>query len=503
MEKRLVVAIALSILVLITWSALAPKSQLTENKQVTDSMPVPKSAAPKEISFTTKIDIPETPIVPVNYTNPNEELIFSEATGALVEARFPKYKNHQFLLKNGLGLIGQFRKAGSAKDSLTFVATDLRQKITKKLTFNNSNYSIELEVLIQNITNSAQKVRLPVILGTLVYNPANPDANYQDLTIASADKTQHLTPKKDLTFAELKFLGLRDRYFCIIIEPKSKGYSGYVRKLNNQEYEAGIESEEVLLAPGEQIGHLFQVYLGPQSLRLISAVKPDWTSVIHYGTFDFFAQLIWQLLEFLHTLVKSWGLAIILLSVVVYLLLFPLSLKQMRSMKEMQALQPKIEALRVQYKDNPQKMNKEVMELYREHKVNPLGGCLPLLLQMPIFFALYQVLMRSVALRGTNFLWIKDLSEPDRLFVFSKSIPILGNEINILPVIMAIGMFVQQKISTGKATGQAAEQQRMMLIIMPIMFGIIFYRMPSGLVLYWFINSALMLVFQLRINKAK
>jgi len=503
MEKRLFIAIALSLLVLVSWSALAPKPQPIDSKVVTAKVGEPGKATSKEIAFSSNVQIPEAPATLFNYTIQNEELIFAENTGVLTEAKFPQYKNHQFILKNGLGLIGQFRKTASTKDSVTFVSADTARKITKTLTFNNSNYTIGLDIKVQNISNSTLKVNLPVILGNLLYQPADQNARYQDVTIATDEKTQHLTPKKDVSFSDLRFLALRDRYFCIIIEPAEKNYKGFIRKLSNQEYEIGLEPAEIVLAPGEQIGHLFKIYLGPQSLKQISAIKPDWTSVIHYGTFDFFAQLIWQLLEFLHNLVKSWGLAIILLSVVVYLLLFPLSIKQMRSMKEMQVLQPKIEALRVLYKDNPQKMNKEVMELYKEHKVNPLGGCLPMILQMPIFFALYQVLMRSVALRGTKFLWIKDLSEPDRLFVFTKSIPILGNEINILPIIMAIGMFVQQKISTGKATGSAAEQQKMMLIIMPIMFGIIFYRMPSGLVLYWFVNSALMLIFQLKMSRTK
>ena len=169
-------------------------------------------------------------------------------------------------------------------------------------------------------------------------------------------------------------------------------------------------------------------------------------------------------------------------------------------------MQPKVEALRKANKDNPQKMNKEIMELYKEHKVNPLGGCLPLLLQMPIFFALYNALMRSIVLKGAKFLWIKDLSEPDRLWIFPASwpnLPILGNELNILPIIMAIGMFVQQKISSISSGGAAAEQQKIMLILMPIIFGLIFYRMPSGLVLYWFVNSLLMLIFQLRMNRAR
>ena len=172
-------------------------------------------------------------------------------------------------------------------------------------------------------------------------------------------------------------------------------------------------------------------------------------------------------------------------------------------MKDMQVLQPRIEELRKTYKDNPQKLNKEIMELYREHKVNPFGGCLPLVLQMPIFFGLYQGLMRSVALKGANFLWIKDLSEPDRLFVLTNSLPLLGKEINILPIIMAIGMFFQQKLSMVSTGGSSAEQQKMMMIIFPVMFGVIFYHMPSGLVLYWFINSLLMTAYQFHIRHSK
>jgi YidC/Oxa1 family membrane protein insertase len=199
--------------------------------------------------------------------------------------------------------------------------------------------------------------------------------------------------------------------------------------------------------------------------------------------------------------VHNWGLAIIVLSLIIYIILFPLSLKQMRSMKEMQALQPTIEELRKTYKDNPQKLNKEIMELYREHKVNPLGGCLPLILQIPIFFALYQALIRSIFLKGASFLWIKDLSEPDKLFKINLTGKTL--DINILPILMALEMFIQQKISTTATGTGTSEQQRLMLILFPIMFGFIFYSMPSGLVLYWFINSTLMLIYQFRTNIKK
>ena len=208
-----------------------------------------------------------------------------------------------------------------------------------------------------------------------------------------------------------------------------------------------------------------------------------------------------KVLEFLYNLVHNLGLAIVILSVIIYLILYPLTLKQMRSVKAMQALQPKMEELRKQYKDNPQKLNKEVLELYKIHKVNPLGGCLPLLLQIPIFLALYQVLSRSVALKGASFLWIKDLSAPDRLLVLKQPLPFLGADINILPIAVAVVMFLQQRISMASTAGTNAEQQKIMSILFPLIFGALFYRVPSGLVLYWLINSTLMFLYQLKINR--
>jgi YidC/Oxa1 family membrane protein insertase len=298
---------------------------------------------------------------------------------------------------------------------------------------------------------------------------------------------------------------MRDRYFCAVIEPSgsSDKYSAFIHRLSPASSQVGLQAQDLVLAPGQTSEQKFRIYLGPQELQIINRVKPEWTAVVHFGTFDLISQLLLQVLEFLQRLVHNWGWAVVLLSVLVYLLLFPLSLKQMRSMKEMQALQPHIDELRKKYKDNPQRMNKEIMELYREHKVNPFGGCLPLLLQLPIFFALYQAIMRSIALKGVQFLWIKDLSEPDRLVLLPVSLPLLGNELNILPILMAIGMFIQQKVSLRAATPAAAEQQKMMLILMPVLFGVIFYHMPAALVLYWFVNSTLMMLYQLRISRAK
>lgn len=505
MEKRLILAIALSLLVLLTWSILVPKPQPVANKEVTTKEPGQLDIQPPQIpSLPLAQELPPASIF--KYDQDKFEVTFIESMAAIKEVTFKTYRDYKFPLQYGF-LLGDkslaFKKERSSLDTVTFVYSDPSKKMIKKFIFSNSDYSVWLAVEIQNLSNLPLKIDLPLVLGVLDFSPKNIQARFQDVTVATKDKALHLNARKSLVFSDVKFLSLRDRYFCAIIEPESDSHSGFIKKINPQESEMSLISKEQVLAPGQQIGQKFHIYLGPQDLRLINRIKPEWSTVIYYGTFDFISQILLQLLEFFYRLVHNWGGAIVILSLVVYILLYPFTLKQMRSIKEMQKLQPHIEELRKTYKDNPQKLNKEIMELYREHKVNPLGGCLPLILQMPIFFALYQALMRSVALKGANFLWIKDLSEPDRLFILPVSLPILGNEINILPIVMTIGMFVQQKISTPATSSGSREQQRLMTIIMPFMFGLIFYHMPAGLVLYWFINSTLMLLYQLRISKAK
>jgi YidC/Oxa1 family membrane protein insertase len=509
MEKRLVAAIALSLLVLLSWSALMPKPQLVDNKVVVTeesqatALPHPASTLmqPLVLSQLVTEAVKET----IKFTQDSREIIFDPAKADILEVIFKDGVEHRLPLKVGFlsdsNLI--FKQQSITKDSVTFVSEDANKRVIKKFIVPNNSYVIDLEIKITNLSSTNLLLNPQLVLGRLDLSTKNSQSRYQDVFLGGQEKTFHLSAGKDFNSQDVKFVGLRDQYFCAIVEPVDLAASVYIKKITPQESEVGIFAKEVNLKPGSQIGHSFSIYLGPQDLKTLNNIKPEWTAIIYFGTFDFIAQLLLQLLGLFYGLVHNWGWAIIILSIAVYLLLFPLSIKQMRSMKEMQLLQPKIEALRKELKDNPQRLNKEIMELYKEHKVNPLGGCLPLLLQMPIFFALYQALIRSVALRGAHFLWIQDLSAPDKLFVFKNSIPLFGNQVNVLPILMAIGMFVQQKISMAKATGEAAQQQKMMSIIMPIMFGIIFYQMPSGLVLYWFVNSVLMLSYQFRINSQK
>ncbi len=512
MDKRLFLATALSFLVLLAWSQFVSKTQLIENKEVASiNIPPPRNT----------LDLPSpkinnTPVVLsdsrqptpslLNFAQEKFEIAFDESRGALKEAIFKEHQDYKFVLGSGFFIADNsltFVKEDSPANEVRFVHVDESKKITKRFLFSNSNYTIELEILIQNLSPASISINFPLILGTLDFAGAKGQARYQDVTVATPEKTLHLNGQRDFVWTTFNFIGLRDRYFCAIIQPDTDKYSVFIRKLNAWQSEVGFILQEQAIAPGQQIGHKFRVYLGPQNLELINQANPEWSQIIHYGAFNFISRLLLQLLAFLYQRVHNWGWAIILLSLIVYILLYPLTLKQMHSMKEMNALKPHMEELRKLYKDNPQKLNKEVMELYRQHKVNPLGGCLPLILQIPIFFALYQALMRSVALKGAKFLWIKDLSEPDRLFLLPTSLPIVGNELNILPIIMAILMLMQQKFSMAATGGGSAEQEKIMMVVFPLMFGFIFYRMPAGLVLYWLINSTLMLSNQLKIAGKK
>ncbi|MDD2751515.1 MAG: membrane protein insertase YidC [Candidatus Omnitrophica bacterium] len=506
MEKRLILAISISMLVLLAWSALMPKppapikvaalpSQNNTAQIQTESIKATSSKSSKE----------QVPLEQTKFSTEIFQLNFFEPIAALNDTVFKQYQSHHFLLQSSFLLGGSellFHRESSPPGTLVFVQTDKDKKIKKEFIFSKDNYTIDLVITIDNLSNLNLNYNLPLSLGKLNFAGDQVATRLEDVMIAAKEKNLFLNGKKEVKEDSIKFAAIREKYFTLLVDPENES-SAYIKKISAQESEIGLIPTNINIAPGGQFVQKLHIYLGPLDLKRINAIRPEWASVVNYGTFDFIGQIVLQLLEFFHRLVRNWGLAIILLSVGIYLLLYPFTLKQMRSMKEMQTLQPKVEALRKTYKDNPQKLNKEILELYREHKVNPLGGCLPLILQMPVFFALYQVMIRCVALKGAKFLWIKDLSEPDKLFLLPVNLPVLGNEFNLLPLLMAGLMFVQQKASLVSSGSTSEEQQKIMMIVMPIMFGVIFYRMPSGLVLYWFVNSLLMLAYQLKVKSAK
>lgn len=234
------------------------------------------------------------------------------------------------------------------------------------------------------------------------------------------------------------------------------------------------------IAPGAQATFAARLYVGPKLQETIGAIAPGLEYTVDYGLVTIFAQPLYWVMSKIHALVGNWGWSIVLITVLLKLLMYPLSEAQFRSMAKMRAMQPRMQALKERYGEDRQKYNQAMMELYQKEKINPMGGCLPLLIQMPIFIALYWVLIESVELRHAPFVgWIQNLSDKDPYF--------------ILPLINAATMIVTQRLSP--TTGLDPMQQKLMQM-MPIVFGVMFAFFPAGLVLYWAVNGLLSLAQQ-------
>jgi YidC/Oxa1 family membrane protein insertase len=307
--------------------------------------------------------------------------------------------------------------------------------------------------------------------------------------------------------ADIKWLALRNQFFTVVLKPKdgAVGYSAAAVQLPDdlKGVHGGVELSPVELKAGEKRSIRLSLYVGPKEYTALSSFGA--VDVMDFGWFGFLGRWILVGLNFLYRLCGNYGIAIILLTIVIRLILYPLNQKSFRSMKEMQNLQPKIAALQTKYKDDPKKKQEEMMRIYKEHGVNPMGGCLPLLIQMPILIAFFRVLQNAIELWGAPFyLWIKDLSEPDALFRISTGesvIPFIGRVVdgqgyvflNVLPLVMLVVFYIQQKMSpTGMgATKEQRQQQKLMGYMMPVMFGVIFYNMPAGLNLYFAASTLL------------
>ncbi len=520
MEKRLLLAIALSFIVLGIYTSFLPKKQLVENEQVTEKLPqeqVVFDEAKPIPSVLSSDEQKDSNMLENNmlHTFEIDGLVFrfSEKGGYLVDV--VDTVRDSLLSVGTIGLVQEWSKYVFSMSEIpggvvfTHSAPD-GLKISKTFMFKSAS-TLDLIIQLDNVTNSSTSSYK--IIGGAV------DASVKDQISARyfeaaaivdniiARKSIHGQKKPIYYDGHILWAGLRDRYFCEVVFPQLTINKGVIAKdsLGNQLILS--VPERALESGTTTIKDVYRVYVGIQDEKALKEFGGGAEKLINYGMFDGISRVILFFLKLAHRLTNNWGLAIIIITIFIYILLFPLSFKSMLSMKKMQLLQPKIEELRSKFKDNPQKLNTEIMALYRTEKANPFGGCLPMFLQIPVFFALYQLLMRFIGLKGSNFLWIKDLSQPDRALIFKTSLPIVGNELNVLPILMAIGMFFQQKITTASAktnpSSEAAQQQKIMTIMMPVIFGTLFYKLSAGLVLYWFVNSLLMLVFQWKISKIK
>jgi YidC/Oxa1 family membrane protein insertase len=314
--------------------------------------------------------------------------------------------------------------------------------------------------------------------GPAIYTEESKFAKVDFGDIAKGKQT-HVKKSKD------GWIGIVQHYFVSAWLPKPGVDREYfTNKVSDNLYTAGVVLPMGTIAPGASASVDVPLYIGPQETDKLEALAPGLNLVVDYGWLYILAAPLFWLLKSIHGVVGNWGWAIVILTILIKLVFYPLNAKAGRSMAQMKVLAPKMEKLKELYGDDRQKLNTAMMELYRTEKINPIGGCLPIVVQIPVFIALYWVLLASIELRHAPWLgWIQDLSAPDPYFV--------------LPVIYAISMFVQTRLNPQPADPVQAK----VMMFMPVMFSIFFLFFPAGLVLYWVVQNLLSIVQQWHINR--
>jgi YidC/Oxa1 family membrane protein insertase len=295
---------------------------------------------------------------------------------------------------------------------------------------------------------------------------------------------------------DFAFAGMEDTYFAAVFLPPPSGQLEVQTWSDQVKLSADAKPEaHVGVAVGGEGENRLTLFAGPKNLDILESVSPKLTQIVDYGWFSILARPLFISLKWLDdTLIHNWGWSIIVITIVINSLMLPLKFSSMRSMKKMQDLAPLVKAINDKYKGigmrDPKKaqQNEEMMALYKKNGVNPMGGCLPMALQMPFFFAFYKMLAVAIELRGANWLWVTDLSQPEHL------------AIHVLPITMVVTQVLMGKISPTSPAADAS-QQRMMTLLMPVMLGIFLYNAQSGLVLYWLTSNVVAILQQVLFNR--
>lgn len=341
-------------------------------------------------------------------------------------------------------------------------------------------------------------------------NPKAHKDQFESQTLASYSKFagevgrasfSKLKKKGELQEGQIDWAGLGRRYFAVLVKREGGFFDQYRAFAEEDVLHASLRVPVEIIAPGHSAGYHFLIYAGPTARQMLKSYNAGFELILAPpGFWGFFKTIILVMLGFFYGLLKNYGLAIIAVSAATKLAFWPLTHISFSSMQKMQEITPKVKAIQDQHQGNQEKLNKEMMELYKRHKVNPVMGCLPMFLQIPVFIALYQVLMEAVELRGAHFFgWITDLSEQDVLFRLPFSLPLLGDAVSLLPLLMIASTVVQQNLQP-QATSGNPEQQKIMKFF-PVLLGFMFYKLPSGLVLYWTVSNVLAILHQLIIRK--
>jgi YidC/Oxa1 family membrane protein insertase len=380
-------------------------------------------------------------------------------------------------------------------------------KLTKTFTFKRGDYVIDVR---HDVTNVGTAPVSPQLYLQLVHDGNKPEGDsyfnssytgptlyteadkyhklkFETLEKAAAEavKTGKPMAQDHPTKADNGWIAISQHFFVSAFVPQDKLTRDiFTKKIDTNLYAIGTVQPLGTLAPGATVTNDAKLYSGPQESKLLETVTPGLELVKDYGWLTIIAKPIFWVMDQIHKVLGNWGWTIIVFTILIKLAFFPLSAAGYRSMAKVKLVTPKMQAIRERYKGDPAKMNQATMELYKQEKINPLGGCLPILVQMPVFIALYWVLQASVEIRGAPWVgWIHNLAAPDPFF--------------ILPVLYAISMYITTKLNPAPADPMQAK----MMLFMPLAFSVMFFFFPSGLVLYWVVNNVLSIGQQYVISK--
>ncbi|MFQ5666785.1 MAG: membrane protein insertase YidC [Candidatus Binatia bacterium] len=386
---------------------------------------------------------------------------------------------------------------GDETGSIDFRWETEQGTVRKRFTFRGDRYEFVADISARNVPRDYKELGISWFKGTPARPKGSADVIFDRTVFLEGHKLKEdhfdkLADGKILT-GDIRWAGYAGRYFLAAMIPaQAENYRLWLKLRDHT-----VEEKILFPITSQAVERHLDVYIGPKVFDALDGVGHGLSRAVNLGWFGFIALPLLHALNILYALTRNYGIAIILLTAVIKVIFLPLTQRSFRSMQAMQKLQPQMAKIRERFKDNSEQMNKEIMELYRRHKVNPLGGCLPMVLQVPVFIGLYEGLLNSVELRHAPFyLWINDLSAPDRLG--SLQLPFVQHPgIPVLTLLMGVSMFVQQWMTP---TAGDPTQQRVMMI-MPLLFTFMFVNFPSGLALYWLVNNLLTIAQQYYMNR--
>ncbi|MEW6088862.1 MAG: membrane protein insertase YidC [bacterium] len=514
MEKRLIIALVLSGLVLAVFGIFGPKynkKPVIKQEEKEEIFQEEKATQPPGyLDFSGKEFTAETNTL---------KIVFSKKGGWIKHIFLKEYKDKEgkeIDLINGGNSGGLWfnnielnredyeincndNGDGSKKVELSFLYPN-GLEIKKNFILMPDEYSFKFSMELVNHTN--EKLMLDPLY--LMWGPGISEEYERERELYSVININYSKELKRIKEAklkepvniedEIKWFGINSKYFLVALIPQKEKSDIKIQKTAQHGIETGLNVSAGQIGANSKKQFTVDLFAGPKKYSLLKKYGKGLEKNIDFGFFSYLSIGLLFVLNGINKFASNYGIAIVLLTLAVKIILGPLTRKSFVSMQKMQKLQPEIEKLQKKYKDNPKGLNAEVMQLYKERKVNPFGGCLPMILQIPIFWALFNTLQNTIELRQAKFIfWIKDLSQPDTIFHLPFQLPVISNNINLLPIIMVITQIIQQNMMPA---GAKSSEQKIMFYAMPVVFAVMFYNFPSGLVLYWTLNNIFTIIQQ-------